>query len=107
MLFSDISMPILNGIGAANKLKDSGCRSKIVFLTVHADSDYVLRCLVTGTHGCVAKCHMATDLLPAINEALAGRNFIFSKLPPLGTTHDHHSEPRHVSFAKHKRLHLK
>jgi DNA-binding NarL/FixJ family response regulator len=83
MLFSDISMPILNGIGAANKLKDSGCRSKIVFLTVHADSDYVLRCLVTGTHGCVAKCHMATDLLPAINEALAGRNFIFSKLPPL------------------------
>jgi DNA-binding NarL/FixJ family response regulator len=59
-----------------------GCRSKVVFLTVHADPDYVSRCLVTGTHGYVVKCYMATDLLPAINEALAGRNFVSQNFHP-------------------------
>jgi DNA-binding NarL/FixJ family response regulator len=82
LIVSDISMPILNGIEAASKLKDAGCRSRVVFLTVHADPDYVSRCLVTGAHGYVVKCHMATDLLPAINEALAGRNFISQNFHP-------------------------
>jgi DNA-binding NarL/FixJ family response regulator len=75
LIVSDISMPILNGIEAASKLKDSGCRSKVVFLTVHTDPDYVLRCFVTGALGYVVKRHMATDLLPAIREAMAGRNY--------------------------------
>ena len=79
LIISNISMPILNGIEATSKLKDSGCRSKVVFLTVHTDPDYILRCLATGAHGYVVKCHMTTDLLPAINEALAGRNFISSQ----------------------------
>jgi DNA-binding NarL/FixJ family response regulator len=34
VIVSGISMPILNGIEAATKLKVSGCRSSIVFLTV-------------------------------------------------------------------------
>ena len=82
LIVSDISMPILNGIEAASKLKDAGCRSRVVFLTVHADPDYVSRCLVIGAHGYVVKCHMATDLLPAIDEALAGRNFISQNFHP-------------------------
>jgi DNA-binding NarL/FixJ family response regulator len=82
LIVSDISMPILNGIEAASKLKDSGCRSKVVFLTVHADPDYVPACLATGALGYVVKSHMATDLLPAINEVLAGRNFISQNFHP-------------------------
>jgi DNA-binding NarL/FixJ family response regulator len=39
IIITDISMPILNGIEAANKLKVSGCRSKIVFLKVHSDPE--------------------------------------------------------------------
>jgi DNA-binding NarL/FixJ family response regulator len=76
VIVSDISMPILNGIEAANKLKVSGCRSKIVFLTVHSDQDFVRACLDTGALGYVAKRRMVTDLLPAIREALADRNFV-------------------------------
>jgi DNA-binding NarL/FixJ family response regulator len=80
VIVSDISMPILNGIEAANKLKVSGCRSKIVFLTVNSDPEIVLACLDTGALGYVLKIQMATDLVPAIQEALAGRIFIS---PPL------------------------
>jgi DNA-binding NarL/FixJ family response regulator len=80
VIVSDISMPILNGIEAANKLKVSGCRSKIVFLTVHSDPEFVRACLATGALGYVVKSRMMTDLVPAIQEALAGRIFIS---PPL------------------------
>lgn len=76
VIITDISMPILNGIDAATKLKESGCTSKIVFLTVHPSSDYVRACLATGAFGYVVKSQMATDLVPAIREALAGRIFI-------------------------------
>ena len=69
-------MPILSGIEAADKLKVSGCRSKIVFLTVHSDPDFVRACLATGALGYVAKSRMVSDLLSAIREALAGRIFI-------------------------------
>jgi DNA-binding NarL/FixJ family response regulator len=80
VIVSDISMPILNGIEAANKLKVSGCRSKIVFLTLHSDPELVRACLATGALGYVVKFQMETDLVPAIQEALAGRIFIS---PPL------------------------
>jgi DNA-binding NarL/FixJ family response regulator len=73
-------MPILSGIEAAKKLKVSGCRSRIVFLTVHSDPDFVRACLATGALGYVVKSQMATDLVPAIREVLAGRTFIS---PPL------------------------
>jgi DNA-binding NarL/FixJ family response regulator len=80
VIVTDISMPILNGIEAANKLKVSGCRSKIVFLTVHSDPEFVRACLATGALGYVVKSHLKTDLVPAIREALGERIFIS---PPL------------------------
>lgn len=76
LIVTDISMPILNGIEAAKKLKVSGCLSKVIFLTVHTDLDYVRACLATGALGYVVKAHMAADLLPALREVLAGRIFV-------------------------------
>jgi DNA-binding NarL/FixJ family response regulator len=76
VIVCDISMPVLNGIEAANKLKVSGCRSRIVFLTVHSDPDFVRVCLHSGALGYVVKSRIATELVTAIQEALAGRTFV-------------------------------
>ncbi|HMD30453.1 MAG TPA: response regulator transcription factor [Candidatus Acidoferrales bacterium] len=80
VILTDISMPILNGIEAANQLGESSCKSKIVFLTVHTDPDFITACLATRALGYVVKSHMATDLLPAIQAALAGRVFVSPSL---------------------------
>jgi len=80
VIVTDISMPVLSGIEAANRLNESGCKSKIIFLTVHSDSDFVRTCLATGAFGYVVKSRITTDLIPAIQDALAGRIFIS---PPL------------------------
>jgi len=47
----DISMPVLNGIEAARKLKATGSSARVVFLTVHADPDYVNAAFGTGALG--------------------------------------------------------
>jgi DNA-binding NarL/FixJ family response regulator len=76
VLVLDISMPVLNGIEAARHLKAAGCGARIVFLTVHGDFDYVRAALGAGAHGYVIKSRLASDLLPALREALAGRSFL-------------------------------
>jgi DNA-binding NarL/FixJ family response regulator len=72
----DISMPGMSGIEVARELRRRESESKIVFLTVHQDSDILATCLAAGGLGYVVKVLMDTDLIPAMNEALAGRVFV-------------------------------
>jgi DNA-binding NarL/FixJ family response regulator len=76
ILLMDISMPIMSGIDAVANLMRLHTKTKIVFLTVHDDEDFVEAALATGAAGYVIKSRMATDLIPAIREALAGHRFI-------------------------------
>jgi DNA-binding NarL/FixJ family response regulator len=76
----DISMPILNGIEVANQLKRDGSTAKIIFLTIHEDPDFVQAALNTGALGYVVKSRIASDLLTAVRNVVAGRKFVS---PPL------------------------
>ena len=79
----DISMPILNGIEAAIFLQQKGSIAKIVFLTMHGQAAFLKAALEAGALGYVLKPRMASDLLPAIREAMSNRLFISpSILPP-------------------------
>ncbi|HXI23486.1 MAG TPA: response regulator transcription factor [Pyrinomonadaceae bacterium] len=77
----DISMPELNGIETATRLKLIGSPAKIVFLTIHEDVDFVRAALKTGASGYVLKRRLLTDLRSAIKAALAGGIFISSSIP--------------------------
>ena len=87
----DISMPIVNGIEAAAKLKESGTTAKIIFLTIHEDLDFLQAALKTGASGYVVKRQMASDLRTAVKEALAGRIFI-SSFQPIGAKTGRHKD---------------
>lgn len=76
LLVLDITMPVVNGIEAARQLTAAGARAKIVFLTVHADEDYVREAQAAGGLGYVVKSRLASDLAPALRAALAGRAFV-------------------------------
>jgi DNA-binding NarL/FixJ family response regulator len=71
-----VAMPGMSGIEVAQELKRRGNNAKIVFLTVHEDSDILARALAAGGLGYVAKVLMDADLIPAINGAFAGRVFV-------------------------------
>ena len=72
----DISMPQLNGIEAAIKMRENGSKARVVFLTVNEDSDFVRAALNTGALGYVVKSRMASDLCIAINGAISGKLFV-------------------------------
>ena len=72
----DISMPRVSGIEAATQLREREPGVKVVFLTVHEDPDFVRAALATDALGYVVKSRMASDLGPAIREALAERLFV-------------------------------
>ena len=76
LLVLDISMPILSGIEAAYRLKGSGSRAKVIFLTVHGDPDYFEAAFCVGDLGYVLKPRLVVDLIPAIREVLKGHIFV-------------------------------
>ena len=78
----DVSMPVMGGIAAANKLRELGSTARIVFLTVHEDSDCIRACLAAGGLGYVIKSRLAGDLLTAIDNAIAGRPYLSPCLSP-------------------------
>jgi|KBSMisStaDraftv2_1062788.scaffolds.fasta_scaffold323691_2 DNA-binding NarL/FixJ family response regulator len=79
LLVLDIAMPKLNGIEAARELRRRGLATKIIFLTVQEDLDYLKAAQEIGA-GYVLKPRMSTDLIVAVREALMGRMFVSSTL---------------------------
>jgi DNA-binding NarL/FixJ family response regulator len=71
----DISMPEMTGIEVAEELTRRGHNIRVVFLTVHEDLEILKTCQAAGGLGYVIKLHMNSDLVRAMNEALAGRTF--------------------------------
>lgn len=72
----DISMPLLSGIETVNYLKQAHSTAKVIFLTIHNDSDFVGAAFKSGVEGYVFKTRMAADLIVAVREVLAGRTFL-------------------------------
>lgn len=82
VLVIDISMPILDGLQAAQQLRSAKQPTKVIFLTVETDEDFVAAALSAGAMGYVTKSDMATDLVPAIYEAVAGRIYVSKSIRP-------------------------
>jgi DNA-binding NarL/FixJ family response regulator len=81
VLVIDISMPILNGLQAVSQLQSGKCKTKVVFLTVHEDQDFVAAAFSVGASGYVTKSRVTTDLVPAIRDAIEGRTYISQSIP--------------------------
>jgi DNA-binding NarL/FixJ family response regulator len=77
-------MPVLNGIQAVARLKHGGSRAKVVFLSVNEGEAFVRTCFAAGATGYVVKLRLVSDLVIAINEALAERRFVSSSLTVRG-----------------------
>ena len=72
----DLSMPVLNGVGAAKLILETNPSTKIVFLTVENDPDICRAALEVGACGYVLKARLAADLIAAIELAQEGRRFV-------------------------------
>ena len=76
----DISMGEVSGIDLARELRDSGSESKIVFLTVHEDYDFVKAAIGSGALAYVVKSRLSADLVCGVEAAMAEKLFVSSSL---------------------------
>ena len=80
LILLDISLPTLNGIEAARRIRQVSPNSKILFVTENRSPDIAEEALSTGATGYVVKSDGARELLPAIKAVLEGKRFISAGL---------------------------
>jgi|SRR5579883_912092 len=76
----DIGMPILNGIEAARRIRETLPDVKLVALTQQAGKEHVQETFRIGVGAYVLKNAAAAELLTAIDDVLAGRYYISPEL---------------------------
>jgi DNA-binding NarL/FixJ family response regulator len=84
LILLDFSLPKLNGLEASRRIRQLSPSSKIVFLSQNNDPDFVLAALSTGAKGYVHKTDAQSELLPALDAVLQGKQFVSSSLKGCG-----------------------
>ena len=80
LILLDIGLPSLNGIEAARRIRRLSPKSTILFMSQESSSDVVQEALALGALGYVVKSHAGSELLPALEAVLQGRQFVGSGL---------------------------
>ena len=76
IILLDISMPLLNGVEAARRLRAAVPGAKVIFVTMHADATYVAGAFRAGASGYVLKRCASLELLKAVRRVLSGHTYI-------------------------------
>ncbi len=72
----DISMPGMNGLEAAQKIREVSPNTRLLFLTMHADDEYIIQALRFGGTGYVLKDADAGTLLDAVRRVHRGESYL-------------------------------
>ena len=80
LIMLDIGLPSLNGIDAARRIRKLSPKSKILFMSQESSADVVQEALALGALGYVVKAYAGSELLPAVEAVLKGRQFVSSGL---------------------------
>ena len=75
-------MPVAGEFNVARRLKNHYPELKVIILSVHDEPTIVKAALAAGALGFVLKRSVATDLIPAVREALEGRTYISPAVDP-------------------------
>lgn len=76
VLLLDINMPKMNGLEVLKILKERGCTTKILILTIHNEVEYLAKAVKIGVNGYVLKDSPAETLKKAIFTVYNGETFI-------------------------------
>jgi DNA-binding NarL/FixJ family response regulator len=79
----DISMPDESGLEVADRLRRGSAAPRVLMLSMHSNTEYVLESLRAGAHGYLLKDAAATELRSAIRAVCRGESY-FS--PPIASS---------------------
>ncbi len=82
VLLLDINMPKVNGLEVLRVLKDRHSKVKVLVLTVHNETEYLMKAVDIGINGYVLKDSESSELKKAIFAIYGGENYIQPSLIP-------------------------
>jgi DNA-binding NarL/FixJ family response regulator len=80
LVVADVSMPRMNGLEAARRLRGELPGTRVVFLTVDEDPQMAAEAFALGASGYLLKSSTATELHQAIRSVLAGRRYLSKRM---------------------------
>lgn len=92
VVVTDISMPGMDGMKAAQEIAQQQPAVGIVFVTVHDDRALARKALAVG-HGYVLKTSAGEELVDAVFAALDARRFVSASLGPIEQLLDSAARP--------------
>jgi len=85
LILLDIGLPALDGLEVAERIRQVAPAVKIIFLTLHSDTDVVRAALSAGAQGYVLKTDAVRELFTAVETVLGGDYFVCSGIEGLNS----------------------
>lgn len=82
VLLLDINMPNMNGLEVLKELKAHKSKVKVLVLTVHNETEYLMKAVDIGINGYVLKDSESAELKKAIRAIMDGETYIQPSLIP-------------------------
>jgi DNA-binding NarL/FixJ family response regulator len=82
VILLDVTLPVMNGLEAARRIKKRLPHVSIIFLTMNEDRDLAAEALRIGAAGYVLKKSAASEVRQAIKAALNGQTFVTAAVDP-------------------------
>ncbi|GAB4424189.1 MAG: response regulator transcription factor [Anaerolineae bacterium] len=83
VLLTDIGMPRLNGIQAAEKIRELGLDTRVVILSMHSNKSLIRQCMRSGAKGYVLKSGIKDELLMALRAAARNGTYLSPEVSEL------------------------
>lgn len=80
LVILDISMPVMNGIEAMQEILLQNSRCKVIILSMHATSEYILRAFQAKANGYLLKESAGKEVIDAVRSVYAGQRYLSQKV---------------------------
>jgi DNA-binding NarL/FixJ family response regulator len=97
VVIADVTMPELNGIEAARRIREECPDTQVIMLSMHGTANLVIRALEAGANGYLIKGSASEEVVRAVRSVVQGRRFLSQKIAELvGENGLPHSETERV-----------
>lgn len=111
VIFMDLSMPVMSGLEATSKIVALLPETKILALTQHEDSEYVMQMLQAGGKGYLFKNSTQEEFKAAIHAVMNGQKYFSKKISDMllndlmnqQKKHEEEAETKEVPITKRER----
>ena len=77
VVLMDITMPVMGGLEATRRIQKECPNARVLVLTQHEDSEYVLSMIKVGAKGYISKTANASELVSAIRTVHKGESYLY------------------------------